>query len=194
MHGLTREERLAGLASVGLLVSLLLPWYSKSYAATVHGRLQQTVANVSALGNFTLVEAAVMAIAGTVLVILCLRAERGFISLPGRDGTVLVVAGAWSLALVVFRAFDQPAADRPGATVGIAWGIFVALIAAGALTSAGMRTRRRSPPAFPARRQRSEPATEPLAGPSQSLQRSQRADPATAATEQLTPPPGDRLF
>ncbi len=185
---LTGDDRLAALGAVGLLLSLELPWYQKTYAATVDGRLQQVSAHLSALGAFTLVEGAVMLIALAVLVLLFLKAERGRLSLPGREGTVILVAGGWSLALVLFRVFDQPAAGG-ATTVGIAWGIFVALGAAGALTTAGMRTRSASPPEAPVVRRGSNrgrrPAGRHEGTPRQSIGGLTDLDSATAPTEHL---------
>lgn len=182
---LTGEDRLAALAAAGLLLSLALPWYQKTYLVTVVHPPQQVSAHLSALAAFTLVEGAVMLIALAVLVLLFLKAERGRLSLPGRDGTVLLVAGGWSLALVLFRIFDQPSADG-GATVGIAWGIFVALGAAGALTTAGMRTRSTSAPEAPVVRAGSNRSGRSVARPQGRHPRSidERPDPE-APTEHL---------
>ena len=45
------------------------------------------------------------------------------------------------LALLIWRLFDKPDVGGPTTTVGIDWGIFVALLAAGALVAAGARVR-----------------------------------------------------
>jgi hypothetical protein len=193
-RALNANERLAALATLGLLFSLFLPWYQKNYDAP-RGPVSQ---KLSALGALTWVEGAVLLVAIGVLILLFLRAERGNISLPGRDGTVLLGAGVWTLALVVFRIFSQPAASGPGATVGIAWGIFFALVAAGALTTAGMRQRAASAPLAPARRRRErivgagglEPARGPATSATEHLAVEDAAMPErpTAATERFREP------
>jgi hypothetical protein len=51
------------------------------------------------------------------------------------------MAGGWAVLLLVWRLFDKPNIQGAGATMGIQWGIFVALLAAGALIVAGARVR-----------------------------------------------------
>jgi hypothetical protein len=80
-------------------------------------------------------------VAAGVLYLIWARAQRKAFHLPGGDGTVIMVAGAWALLLLVWRLFDKPDVSDPGATVGVQWGIFAALLAAGALTLAGVRVR-----------------------------------------------------
>jgi hypothetical protein len=55
------------------------------------------------------------------------------------------------LALLIWRLFDKPEANGAATTVGIDWGIFVALVAGGALVAAGaqMRAAGRPEPANP---------------------------------------------
>src|SRR5262249_9454475 len=43
--------------------------------------------------------------------------------------------------LLVWRMFDKPTSPDSGTTIGLQWGIFVALLAAGALTAVGLRVR-----------------------------------------------------
>ena len=61
--------------------------------------------------------------------------------LPGGDGFVVSLAGGWVLVLLIWRLFDKPEVSGATATVGIDWGIFVALLAAGTLVAAGARMR-----------------------------------------------------
>ena len=56
---LSKELRLAGLAAVALVLSLLLPWYEQSFISG--GQVKQH--NLSAFGAFTFVEAAVLLVA-----------------------------------------------------------------------------------------------------------------------------------
>jgi hypothetical protein len=69
------------------------------------------------------------------------RAQRKRFHLPGGDGFVVSVAGGWVLVLLIWRLFDKPSISGPTTTVGIDWGIFVALVAAGAMVAAGARMR-----------------------------------------------------
>src|SRR4029077_8894344 len=56
---------------------------------------------------------------------------------------MVFLAGMWSLALLVLRLFDKPGISGRGVAgnVGVQWGIFFALAAAGALAYAGSRMR-----------------------------------------------------
>jgi hypothetical protein len=134
---LSKELQLTSLAAAALALSLILPWYQKSYFQG--GKVVQ--GNVTALGVFTFVEAAVLLVAFAVLFLVWARSrQRGF-HLPGGDGVAITAAGAWAVLLLVWRLFDKPDIQGVGATMGIQWGIFGALLAAGALIVAGARVR-----------------------------------------------------
>jgi hypothetical protein len=90
---------------------------------------------------FSFVEAAILLVALGVVYLVWARANRRAFHLPGGDGTVVMAAGAWALALLVWRLFDKPGVKDPSGTVGIQWGIFAAFVAAGALAAAGARVR-----------------------------------------------------
>ena len=98
-------------------------------------------ANVSALGVFTFVEAAVLLVAVAVLFLVWARSQRKGFHLPGGDGAAITLAGGWAMLLLVWRLFDKPDIQGAGATIGIQWGMFGALLAAGALIAAGARVR-----------------------------------------------------
>jgi hypothetical protein len=141
LRELSPELRNAGIAAAALAVSLLLPWYTKSYFVQVRGEPRASGANLSAFGVFSFVEAAVLLVAGAVLFLVWARSERKAFHLPGGDGTAITAAGGWALLLLVWRLFDKPDVNDPGATVGIQWGMFGALLAAGALLATGLRVR-----------------------------------------------------
>jgi hypothetical protein len=137
LQALPSEMQLTAVAAMALAVSLILPWYQKSYFQG-----QKVVqANVSALGVFTFVEAAVLLVALAVLFLVWSRSQRKGFHLPGGDGVAITMAGGWALVLLVWRLFDKPDIKGVGVTVGIQWGIFGALLAAGALVAAGARVR-----------------------------------------------------
>ena len=138
--GLAGEQRLAGAAALALFLTMFLPWYSKSYFSG--GKVVDD--GLSAFGAFSFVEAAVLLVAGFVLVLLFARGERRAFHLPGGDGAVIMGAGLWAALLLFYRLFDTPdvkGTRQVGATIGLQWGIFVALIAAGVLAYAGWRVR-----------------------------------------------------
>ncbi len=133
------ELRNAGIAAAALIASMILPWYQKSFVPP--GAREFTQANLSAFGVFSFIEAAVLVVAGGVLFLVWARANRRAFHLPGGDGAVVTGAGAWALVLLVWRLFDKPDAPGPSATIGIQWGIFGAMLAAGAIVAAGARVR-----------------------------------------------------
>jgi hypothetical protein len=137
LRSLPPESRMTGGAAAALIFSMFLPWYQVSF---FRGKDAVTDSR-SALQVFTWVEAAILLVALAVLFLVYARAQRQAFHLPGGDGFIVSLAGAWALALIVWRLFDKPGVDERAATVGIQWGIFFALLAAAALVAAGARVR-----------------------------------------------------
>jgi hypothetical protein len=151
------EQRLAALAALGLFVSMFLPWYSKTDTLVVHGAPKATEASLSAFQAFSFVEAAVLLVSAAVLGMLLARAEGRAFQLPGGDGVILMIAGGWMALLIFYRLLDKPGLqgnDRVTATVGVEWGIFIALLLALGLAYAGGRIRALERPPAPLRRPR----------------------------------------
>ena len=147
---LAPELRGAAIAAGALALSLLLPWYQKSFVPPGGGEFRED--SVSAFGVFSFVEAAILLVALGVLYLVWARARaRGF-HLPGGDGFVISLAGAWVLVLLAWRLFDRPEAEGGAATVGISWGVLGPAVAAAALVVIGGRLRaaRRPEPPNPA--------------------------------------------
>ncbi len=142
---LPNESRLAAYASIGLFVTLFLPWYQVTLIATAKtAKLQSASASITGWGAFSFVEAAVLIVAAGVLVLLFQRAEGRAFHLPGGDGGVITAAGLWTCLLIVWRIFDKQGATTNGpsaTTSGIEWGIFIALAAAAFLAYSGSRIR-----------------------------------------------------
>src|SRR3954449_9294263 len=130
--------QLAGAGAVALALSMLLPWYEKSFFGPRGTVVQE---NLSAFEVFTFVEAAVLLVAVAVLFLVWARSRKRAFHLPGGDGVAIVLAGGWAMLLLVWRLFDKPPIQGAGATIGIQWGIFGAMLAAGALIAAGLRVR-----------------------------------------------------
>ena len=133
LRELPPESRLTGGAAAALIFSMVLPWYQVNSLGKDESR--------SAFAVFTWVEAAILLVAAAVLYLVWARAQRRRFHLPGGDGFVVSLAGGWVLALLIWRLFDKPKIGGATTTVGIDWGIFVALLAAGALVAAGARVR-----------------------------------------------------
>ena len=129
------DQRLAGLAALGILASMFLPWWRDPLSGLSYW----------AVNRFTFVELALVLVAGSVLLLLYGRAEgRGFHQ-PLADGTLAAAAGAWCCVLVLARIIDPPTRVLPDRTLDydLRWGFLVALAAGILLTVAGVRGRRR---------------------------------------------------
>ena len=160
---LDRDRRLAAIAAIALFVTMFLPWYQQNAVVTAAKNQPLVSRNLNAFGVFSFVEAAVLLVAVAVLVLLYMRADGRRFQLPGGDGAVVLAAGLWSALLLILRLFDKPGITQHGvaANVGIQWGIFFALAAAGLLAYAGSRMRagqRPEPPLLRRDRPRARPS------------------------------------
>jgi hypothetical protein len=140
---LDRDRRLAAIAALALFVAMFLPWYQQNAVVSAAKTQPLVSRNLDAFQVFSFVEAAVLLVAVAVLFLLYARAQGRDFRLPGGDGAVVLAAGLWSALLLVLRLFDKPGVTQHGvaANVGIQWGIFFALAAAGLLAYAGSRMR-----------------------------------------------------
>jgi hypothetical protein len=184
-RALAPEQRLGALTSLGLFASMFLPWYSKTDTLVVRGVPKAAETSLSAFQAFSFVEAAVLLVSAAMLFMLFARAEgRGF-QLPGGDGAIVTIAGGWTALLIFYRLLDKPGLqgnERVTATVGVEWGIFIALLLALGLAYAGARMRALERPPAPLRRARrrrpDEPAeAEPVWDPSPPRDPSPRREP-----------------
>ncbi|MDW5598022.1 hypothetical protein VSS74_26945, partial [Conexibacter stalactiti] len=181
-RGLAPEGRMAAGAALLLFLTMFLPWYQLNAVVSdrTGGRLFGD--NMNAFGVFSFVEAAVLLVAIAVLFLLFARAEGRAFHLPGGDGTIVMIAGGWTMLLLVWRLFDKPDVDGGAVgNVGIQWGIFFALGAAGLLTYAGVRMRAAHRP---------EPANPAEVGAEERAARRRRPRPAPG-TEVTRPLPAD---
>ena len=139
---LPSERRLAAIAAILLFVSLFFPWYQETVIARGSAsNLRSASASMTGWGAFSFVEAAILLVAGGVLMLLFQRAEGRAFHIPGGDGGVIMAAGLWACVLMIWRMFDKQGTSSHGqfaTTSGIEWGIFVALAVAGLLAYAGL--------------------------------------------------------
>lgn len=141
---LGREQRLAAAAALALFLTMFLPWYQQNAVITADQRQPLVSQNLNAFAVFSFIEAAVLLVAAATLALMFARGERRSFHLPGSDGAIVMLAGAWTALLLVLRLFDKPGITSHGrvaGNVGIQWGIFFALGAAGLLIYAGSRMR-----------------------------------------------------
>jgi hypothetical protein len=150
-RALDREQRRAALAALGLVAAMFLPWYSKTDTFVERGAAKAAQTSSNAFQAFSFVEAAVLLVSAGVLALLFARAERRRFELPGGDGLSVMIAGGWTAVLIFYRLLDKPGVhgnQRITATVGVQWGIFIALLVALGLlfAGAGMRAAAQPPP------------------------------------------------
>jgi hypothetical protein len=141
---LSAEQRLAVVAALLLLLSMLLPWYQETGNAIVDGKLTSIEDSKNAFQVYSFVEAAIFLVAVGVLVLMFARGERRAFHLPGGDGTVVMAAGLWVMFLVFYRQLDKPGGRHEGpisTSIGVEWGIFVAFLLGALLAYAGFRIR-----------------------------------------------------
>jgi hypothetical protein len=132
---LNREQRLAGAAALGILLSMVTPWW------------RDPVFGLSSMGINRLgwVELSLVMVASSVLLLLYRRAEGRVFHLPLSDGTLAAGAGLWCCVLLLVRALEPPTRDAGGRTFDYdpRWGILLCLASATLLAVAGMLGRRR---------------------------------------------------
>jgi hypothetical protein len=140
---MSAERHLAAIASLALLITMFFPWYQQNAVVSAAKAQALQSRNLNAFQVFSFVEAAVLLVAVAVSYMLFARAEGRDFNLPGGDGMVVLAAGLWAALLLVLRLFDKPGITSHGvaANVGVQWGIFFALGAAGMLAYAGQRMR-----------------------------------------------------
>ena len=204
-RALSSEQRLAAVAAILLLLSMVLPWYEETGNAIVGGKLERIDDAKSAFGVYSFVEAAIFVVVVGTIALLWARAERKAFHLPGGDGTVIMGAGLWVMFLIFYRQLDKPEGRREGpisTSVGVEWGIFIAFLLGALLAYAGYRIRaahtfeppaddapppsdRPTDPAPPA-----SPASPPRPGPPDPPPGEER----TTVAERPRRPPGDDPF
>lgn len=202
VQALDPEQRLAAIAALALVLSMLLPWYSKTDTIIVGNSVKATQTSLSGISAMSFVEAAVLLVSVGVLALLFARGEHREFHMPGSDGAVVLAAGAWTAALIFFRLIDKPSlsgTQRITATVGLQWGIFLALAAACLLAYAGQRMRAATPPEPPLLRRRPRRQSDPSQDVTALVQHAPRgpratpipARPASAAAPPLESPAGE---
>jgi hypothetical protein len=143
-RGLAREQRISAFAALSLWVTMFLPWYSENGVA-LSNHSQPVSITLTAFDAFSFVELAVLLVSVAVLALLFARGERRAFHLPGGDGTMILLAGAWVGLLIFYRMIDKSSLTRATNAVfssGIQWGIFLALGAAIWLAWTGLAMRR----------------------------------------------------
>ena len=137
----TRTDRIAGAATLVLLISLFLPWFSVS-AAFGNFSTSSSADALSAHGYLFLV--LILALAMVAYLVLC-ASMREMPALPLTHDQLLAAGAAVNLLLVLIAVVFKPASGSSLVKVGWDFGAFVAVIAAlvafAPLASSALRTR-----------------------------------------------------
>jgi hypothetical protein len=189
---LTAHQKLAAIAALALLLSMLLPWYQETGNAIVNNKLTSIDNSKNAFQVYSFVEAAVFVVSIFVLGLLYARGTRRAFHLPGGDGAVIIAAGLWVMFLVFYRQLDKPDGRHEGpinTSVGVEWGIFVAFLLGALLAYAGFRIRAAHTPEPPA--DDVPPPETTAAAPSSRPTHDWLADDETAVAPRPRPPRRD---
>jgi hypothetical protein len=95
-RALTADQKLAAVAAIALLLSMLLPWYQETGFVNVKGRVQPLDDSKNAFQVYSFVEAAVFVVSAGVLALLFARGRRRAFHLPGGDGAVIMARACGS--------------------------------------------------------------------------------------------------
>ena len=141
LKALHRDQQRVVVCAVALILTLLLPWYTKT--TTVNSPIpfappQTTSETKLAILVPSFIEASILLVAIAVLVLMLLRGASANVVLPLPDRVLVTGAGAWSLLLVFWRFVDQPGSQGPFVDWSLSWGIFFGLLAALALIGSGL--------------------------------------------------------
>jgi hypothetical protein len=195
-RALSSEQRLAAVAALLLLASMLLPWYQETGSAIVGKTLQRIDDSKSAFGVYSFVEAAIFVVVVGVLVLLWARAERKAFHLPGGDGTVIMGAGLWVMFLIFYRQLDKPNGRKEGliqTSIGVQWGIFIAFLLGALLAYAGYRIRASHVPE-PVVDDAPPPAAETVPAPAAADEPPDAPDTEPTVVARRRRPPADDVF
>ena len=128
------EQRLAAIAAIGMVASLVLPWWQQPSAP------HSTNAGLS---HISFIELAMMLVCAAVVALLYRRAEGREFHMPLADGTLAALAGLWCGFLLIFRMFDAPSIEIGARSEQYDphWGIAIAFGLAAVLFASGVRGR-----------------------------------------------------
>ena len=108
-RALVPERRTAALISLG---AVRLDAAARGTARRSSNTATRRRPAISAFQAFSFVEAAVLLVSAGVLALLFARAEGRDFQLPGGDGTIVTIAGAWAAILIFYRMLDKPESAR----------------------------------------------------------------------------------
>lgn len=134
LQQLSTPLKIAGGAGIVLFISLFLPWYSVS----AEGLGVEISESGNAWEAFSLIDVLLFLAAIAAVGVAVAGAQNRMAALPVPASTLLLAVGGVAALLILYRLIDTPFDDVPDAVdTGRSWGLFVGLIAAGAIAYAG---------------------------------------------------------
>ncbi len=130
-------ERVAALGAAAIGLSMLFPWYGFKLGSPL---------SATGLDAFTFAHLALL-VTAALAVGLATRWRDADFPRPLSIGTLMVVAGAWSVVLIGFLIADPPDVLADTATIGgvrIRYGAYVAAGGAAAIVFGGLGLRRQA--------------------------------------------------
>lgn len=148
---LSQGEMIAGIAGLVLLIDLWFKWYGVSVSAG-GGLLKNFDIGVSATAwqVFSVIDILLFLIALIGIGVAVLRAIDRMPEMPYPAATLVTVAGAIAVLLILFRIIDSPVDTHgvSGIDVSRKFGIWLGLVAAAAMTYGGWRAMQESGATF----------------------------------------------
>ena len=134
LRGLGGNERIAVIGAAVMVGSLVLPWYQSPISSDLV---------LTGVGAFGWAEGALVLVAAAS-VFLALKCGGGYVPpRPLREWALFVLAGSWSVLIVLYRIADRPRFTLAGhdEPYDLHYAIFVALAGAALIVVAGLRMR-----------------------------------------------------
>jgi hypothetical protein len=148
---LSQGELIAGIAGLVLLIDLWFKWYGVKVSGG-GGLLKGFSIGVSANAwqSFGLIDIILFLIALIAIGVAVMRALNNMPDMPYPPATLVTIAGAIALLLIIFRIIDTPVDTQgvDGIDVQRKIGVWIGLLAAAALTYGGWRAMQESGASF----------------------------------------------
>src|SRR3954447_20797713 len=136
---LSQGELIAGIAGLVLLIDLWFKWYGVKVSGA--GGLSSFNIGVSATAweVFSLIDIILFLVALIAIGVAVLRGLGRLPDMPFPPATLITVAGAIALLLILFRTIDTPGDVPSGVDITRKFGLWLGLLSAAALTYGGWR-------------------------------------------------------
>lgn len=145
---LSQGEMIAGIGGIVLFISMWMDWYGVK-VKTALGTFGSALGGPNAWQSFSLIDIIIFLVALIAIGVAAMRALNSMPEMPYPPATLLTVAGAIALVLILFRLIVQPFDVPDGVDVTRKLGIWLGLLSAAAITYGGWRAMQESGATFP---------------------------------------------